>query len=130
MTNHWVDLKNSDAFLVIGANPAENHPISFKWITAAMEERGAKLIVVDPRFNRSASKADIYAPMRSGTNIAFFGGLINYVIQNKLYHEEYVKSFTNALTLVNADYKGPPDLDGMFSGYNKDTKPYDAATSQ
>ena len=130
MTNHWVDLKNSDAFLVIGANPAENHPISFKWITAAMEERGAKLIVVDPRFNRSASKADLYAPMRSGTNIAFLGGLINYVIQNKLYHEEYVKSFTNALTLVNADYKGPPDLDGMFSGYNKDTKAYDGATWQ
>lgn len=130
MTNHWVDLKNSDAILIIGGNPAENHPISFKWITAAMEDRGAKLIVVDPRFNRSAAKADVYAPIRSGTDIVFLGGLINYVIQNKLYNEEYVKAYTNALTLVNADFKGPADLDGYFSGWNKDAKAYDTATWQ
>ena len=130
MTNHWVDLKNSDAILIIGGNPAENHPISFKWITTAIEERGAKLIVVDPRFNRSAAKADVYAPLRSGTDIVFLGGLINYVIQNKLYNEAYVKAFTNALTLVNADFKGPADLDGYFSGFNKDTKAYDGATWQ
>src|SRR5512142_17572 len=130
MTNHWVDLKNSDVILIIGGNPAENHPISFKWITAAMEDRGAKLIVVDPRFNRSAAKADVYAPIRSGTDIVFLGGLINYVIQNKLYNEEYVKAYTNALTLVNADFKGPADLDGYFSGWNKDTKAYDTATWQ
>ena len=130
MTNHWVDLKNSDAILIIGGNPAENHPISFKWITTAIEERGAKLIVVDPRFNRSAAKADVYAPLRSGTDIVFLGGLINYVIQNNLYNEAYVKAFTNALTQVNADYKGPADLDGYFSGFNKDMKAYDGATWQ
>lgn len=130
MTNHWIDLKNSDAILVIGGNPAENHPASFLWINKAIEERGAKLIVVDPRFNRSAAKADIYAPLRSGTDIVFLGGLINYAIENKLYSEEYVKAFTNALTLVHPDYKGPADLDGFFSGFNKDTKAYDGATWQ
>ena len=128
MTNHWIDLKNSDAILIIGGNPAENHPASFLWINKAMEERGAKLIVVDPRFNRSAAKADIYAPLRSGTDIAFLGGLINYTIQNKLYNEEYVKAFTNALTLINPDYKSPADLDGLFSGYNKDTRAYATAS--
>ncbi|CAG0941487.1 partial formate dehydrogenase major subunit, partial [Anaerolineae bacterium] len=130
MTNHWVDLKNSDAVLIMGGNPAENHPASFLWITKAMEERNAKLIVIDPRFNRSAAKADIYSPIRSGTDIVYLGGLINYTFQNKLYQEEYVKAFTNALTLINADYKGPADLDGLFSGYNKDTKAYDVTTWQ
>ena len=130
MTNHWVDLKNSDAVLIIGGNPAENHPISFKWITAAMEERGAKLIVVDPRFNRSASKADLYAPIRSGTDIVFLGGLVNYVIQNKLYNEEYVRSFTNALTSISADYKGPAELDGYFSGFKQSNAAYDPTTWQ
>jgi len=130
MTNHWVDLKNSDAFLIIGGNPAENHPISFLWMTKAMEERGAKLIVADPRFNRSAAKADIYAPLRSGTDITFLGGLINYTLQNKLYNEEYVKAFTNALTLINPDYKDAADLDGLFSGYNQDTRSYSNVTWQ
>ncbi|MBI3915002.1 MAG: molybdopterin-dependent oxidoreductase, partial [Chloroflexi bacterium] len=128
MTNHWIDLKNSDAILIIGGNPAENHPASFLWINKAMEERNAKLIVVDPRFNRSAAKADVYAPLRSGTDIAFLGGLINYTIQNKLHNEEYVKAYTNALSLINADYKGPADLDGLFSGYNKDTRAYATTT--
>ncbi len=130
MTNHWVDLKNSDAILIIGGNPAENHPASFLWITKAMEERGAKLIVADPRFTRSAAKADVYAPLRSGTDIAFLGGLINYTLQNKLYNEEYVKAFTNALTLVNADYKGPADANGLFSGFSADSKSYSTATWQ
>ncbi len=130
MTNHWVDLKNSDVVLIMGGNPAENHPISFTWITKAMEERNAKLIVIDPRFNRSASKADIYSPIRSGTDIVYLGALISYTLQNKLYQEEYIKAFTNALTLVNADFKGPADLDGVFSGFNKDTKAYDVATWQ
>ena len=72
MTNHWIDLKNSDVILIMGSNAAENHPISFKWITQALEN-GAKLISVDPRFTRTSSKADIYAPIRAGTDIAFFG---------------------------------------------------------
>ena len=87
MTNDWVDLKNSDCIMAIGGNPAENHPASIYWVNKA-REKGAKLVVVDPRFNRTAAIADFYAPLRSGTDIVFLGGLINYVIQNKLYNEE------------------------------------------
>ncbi len=129
MTNDWIDLKNSDCVLVIGGNPAENHPASIRWINKA-RERGAKLVVVDPRFNRTAATADFYAPLRSGTDIVFLGGLINYVLENKLYNEEYVKYYTNALTLINPDFKGPADLDGYFSGFNPEKKTYDSATWQ
>jgi len=129
MTNDWMDIKNSDCVLVIGGNPAENHPASLRWINQA-RAHGAKLIVVDPRFNRTAATADFYAPLRSGTDIVFLGGLINYTLQNKLYNEEYVKYYTNALTLINPDYKGPPDLEGYFSGFNPEKKAYDTATWQ
>ncbi len=117
MTNHWIDLKNSDVFLMCGSNAAENHPASMMWINKARDERGAKLIVVDPRFTRSAAKADIYLPLRSGTDIAFYGGMMKYILDNDLYHEEYVVHFTNAATLINADFRGPEDLDGLFSGF-------------
>jgi len=76
MTNHYIDFKNSDVILIMGSNPASNHPISFKWITKAME-KGAKLLCVDPRFTQSAAKSHVYAPLRSGTDIAFLGGMIN-----------------------------------------------------
>ena len=117
MTNHWVDLKNSDVIMLQGSNAAENHPASFNWIHRAREDRGAKLIVIDPRFTRSAAKADLYAPIRSGTDIAFYGGLTKYVIDNELYHKEYVAVYTNAANLIHPDYKGPDDLDGLFSGF-------------
>jgi formate dehydrogenase major subunit len=80
MTNQWRDLKNADAILVCGANPAENHPASMAHINRARDDRGAKLIVVDPRFTRTASTAEIYAPIRSGTDIAFWGGLMSYIL--------------------------------------------------
>ncbi len=114
MTNHWVDLKNADVIMINGSNAAENHPASMAWVNKARDERKAKLIVVDPRFTRSAAKADIYAPIRSGTDIAFYGGLMKYVIDNNLYHEEYVVHFTNAATLINPEFQGPEDLDGSF----------------
>jgi anaerobic selenocysteine-containing dehydrogenase len=129
MTNDWVDIRNSDCILVIGGNPAENHPASILWVNKAREQ-GAKLIVVDPRFNRTAAVADFYAPLRSGTDIVFLGGLIYYTLQNRLYNEEYVKYYTNALTLINPDYKGPADLDGYFSGFNAEKQAYDSATWQ
>ena len=125
MTNHWIDLKNANVILIMGANPAENHPISFRWIMKA-KDAGAKVICVDPRFTRSASKADLYAPLRSGTDIAFLGGMINYILQNKLYFEEYVKSYTNASYLVNADFKMPGELGGLFSGYDAKKRSYNA----
>jgi formate dehydrogenase major subunit len=130
MTNDWADAKNSDCIFVIGANPAENHPASMLWVNAARDNRGAKMIVVDPRFTRSAATADLYAPIRSGTDIIFLGGLMNYVIQNKLYNEDYVKYYTNALTLINTDFQGPADLDGLFSGYNADKRSYDTKSWQ
>ena len=127
MTNHWVDLRNADVILVMGSNPASNHPISMKWIMKA-KEKGAKLIVVDPRFTQTAAKADIYAPLRSGTDIAFISGMIKYIIDNNLIFKDYVVSYTNASFLVNPDFKMPGELDGVFSGFNEKTNKYDKKT--
>jgi formate dehydrogenase major subunit len=128
MTNHWIDIRNADVILVMGSNPAENHPISMKWVKEAREKRGAKLIVVDPRFTRTAAKADLYAPMRSGTDIAFLGGMIKYILDNNLYFREYVNEYTNAPFLVNPDFKTAGDLNGLFSGYDQKTRKYDKKT--
>jgi len=130
MTNDWTDIKNSDCILVIGANPAENHPASMSWVNEARDKRDAKLVVVDPRFTRTAATADLYTFLRSGTDIVFLGGLMNYAMQNKLYNEEYVKYYTNALTLINTDFQGPADLDGLFSGYDAEKRAYDTTTWQ
>jgi formate dehydrogenase major subunit len=127
MTNNWIDIRNADVILVMGANPAENHPISMKWVLKA-KENGAKLIVVDPRFTRTASKADIYAPLRSGSDIAFLGGMVRYILDNNLYFRDYVVNYTNASFLVNPDFRGPSQLDGLYSGFNPKTKKYDKAT--
>ena len=130
MTNDWTDIKNSDCILVQGANPAENHPASMAWVNEARDKHGAKLIVVDPRFTRTAATADLYVALRPGTDIVFLGGLINYTLQNRLYNEEYVKYYTNALTLIHPDFKGPADLDGLFSGYDAEARSYDTASWQ
>ncbi len=127
MTNHWIDIKNADVILVMGSNPAENHPISMKWVMRA-KERGAKLIVVDPRFTRTATKADVYAPMRSGTDIAFLGGMIKYILDNNLYFRQYVTDYTNAPFLLNPDFRTAGDLAGLFSGYDPKTRKYDKKT--
>jgi formate dehydrogenase major subunit len=127
MTNHWIDLRNADVVLVMGANPASNHPISMKWIMKA-QEKGGKLVVVDPRFTQTAAKADLYAPLRSGTDIAFLGGMIKYIIDHNLYFREYVVNYTNAPYLVNSDFKLPSELDGVFSGYDEKTRKYDKKT--
>jgi len=124
MTNHWIDFKNADVILIMGANPAENHPVSFRWIMKA-KDAGAKVICVDPRFTRSASKSDIYAPLRSGTDIAFLGGMISYILENRLYFDEYVKNYTNASFLVNPEFKLPGELAGLFSGYDPKKRSYD-----
>ncbi len=128
MTNHWIDLKNSDCIFIIGGNPAENHPASFYWILKAVEDNGAPLIVVDPRFNRSAAKATLYAPIRPGTDIAFLGGMIHYIVENELYHKEYVLHFTDASFLLDPNFKGPAELDGLFSGYDAEKRTYDRST--
>jgi formate dehydrogenase major subunit len=121
MTNHWIDIKNSDCILIMGSNAAENHPISFKFVTEA-QQKGAKLISVDPRFTRTSSKADIYAPIRSGTDIAFLGGMIKYILDGGLYHLDYVAHYTNAPFIVSESFNFD---DGLFSGYDPKTRKYD-----
>jgi len=132
MTNHWIDIRNSDRILIIGSNAAENHPISFKWVTKAIE-RGAKLINVDPRFTRTSSKAHIYSRLRSGTDIAFINGMIKYVLDDMEknpdnYNLEYVTEYTNASFLIDPGFKLPADLDGLFSDYNPDKRSYSKGT--
>lgn len=123
MTNHWNDIQYSDCILIMGSNPAENHPISFRWILKA-QEKGGKIVSVDPRFTRSSAKADIFAPLRSGTDIAFIGGLINYAIENKLYHKEYIVKYTNAAYILDDAYDFH---DGLFSGFDEAGRKYDQA---
>ena len=122
MTNHWVDIKNADVVLIMGGNAAEAHPCGFKWVTEAKAHNKARLVVVDPRFTRSAAVADYYAPIRAGSDIAFLGGVINHLITNKLYHEEYVKAYTDMTFVVRDDYDFK---DGIFAGYDADKRAYD-----
>jgi len=121
MTNHWIDIRNSDCILIMGSNAAENHPISFKWVAEVMK-RGGKMISVDPRFTRTSSKADFYTLLRSGTDIAFLGGMIKYIIENDKYFKEYVAEHTNAPFILSDRYDF---RDGLFSGYDKISRKYD-----
>jgi formate dehydrogenase-N alpha subunit len=121
MTNSWNDIKNADLVLIMGGNAAEAHPCGFKWVTEAMQQRKAKLVVVDPRFTRSAAVADYYAPIRVGTDIAFLAGVINYMLSNNKVHMEYVKAYTNATYLINPDFKFD---NGLFAGYDEAKRTY------
>ena len=125
MTNSWTDIRNTDLVVIMGGNAAEAHPCGFKWVTEAKANRGAKLIVVDPRFTRSASVADVYAPIRQGTDIAFLMGLINYCIQNDKVQWDYVKAFTNAPYIVKDGFSYQ---DGLFSGYDESKRDYDKSS--
>ena len=116
MTNSWTDIRNTDLVVIMGGNAAEAHPCGFKWVTEAKANRGAKLIVVDPRFTRSASVADFYAPIRQGTDIAFLLGVINYCILNDKMQWDYTKAFTNASYIVK---DGFAYQDGLFTGYDE-----------
>ena len=130
MTNHWRDIKHTDLMLINGANPAEAHPVGFQWFLAAKNDPkrgpgaggGAKIIHADPRFTRTSAMADIYARIRVGTDVAYFGGLINYVLQNNLFHDTYVKNYTNASFLVKKEYGFK---DGLFTGYDAASRKYD-----
>ncbi len=125
MTNHWTDIGNADVILIMGSNAAENHPISFHWVTEAMN-KGATLIHVDPRFTRTSAKAHIWAPLRSGTDIAFLGGMIKYITEDiekspQNYNMEYLQEYTNAGWLINPNYGFS---DGIFSGYDASARAY------
>jgi formate dehydrogenase major subunit len=133
MTNHWRDIKNADVILINGANPAEAHPVGFQWFVKAKLDPtrgpgsggGAKIIHADPRFTRTSALADRYLRIRTGTDVAYFGGLINYVLQNNLWQKEYVTNYTNASFIVKQGYGF---TDGLFTGYNKDKRSYDIST--
>jgi formate dehydrogenase major subunit len=133
MTNHWRDIKNSDLILIAGANPAEAHPVGFQWFMQAKldpqrgpgQGGGAKIIHIDPRFSRTSAVADLYVRIRTGTDVAHFGGLINYVLQHDLYHDAYVRHYTNASFIVKEGYGFK---DGLFSGYDPAQRVYNAAT--
>ena len=124
MTNHWRDIRHADLILINGANPAEAHPVGFRWFMKAKIERGAKMIHADPRFTRTSAVADTHLRIRTGTDAAYFGGLINYVLQNELHHDEYVRRYTNAAFVVKEEYEFK---DGLFNGYDAEERTYDPA---
>ncbi len=126
MTNGWIDIKNTDMMLIMGGNPAENHPCGFKWAIEAKVHRNAKTIVVDPRLTRTAANADLYLQIRAGADIAFLGGLIKYAIDNNRIAHDYLVNYTNAAFIIKEGFKLPED--GLYSGFDQEKKTYDKAT--
>ena len=125
MTNTWQDIKNANVVVVMGGNAAEAHPCGFKWVIEAKIENHAKLVVIDPRFTRTASVADLYAPIRPGTDIAFLSGVIRYLLAKDAIQHEYVKAYTNAGLIVKEEFGFE---DGLFTGYKEDTHSYDKSS--
>jgi formate dehydrogenase major subunit len=126
MTNGWIDIKNTDMMLIMGGNPAENHPCGFKWAVEAKVHRNAKTIVVDPRLTRTAANADLYIQIRAGSDIAFLGGVINYAIANNRIAKDYLVNYTNAAFVIKDGFKLPDD--GLYSGFDPEKKVYDKKT--
>src|SRR5215468_8558204 len=111
----------------MGSSMAENHPVGFQWVMEA-RERGAKIIHIDPRFTRTSAMADIWVPLRAGSDIIFLGALVNYVLINNKEFREYVVRYTNAPTILRDDFKDSEELDGFFSGWDEEKKKYDPQT--
>ncbi len=126
MTNGWIDIKNTDMMLIMGGNPAENHPCGFKWAVEAKVHRNAKTIVVDPRLTRTAANADMYLQIRAGADIAFLGGVINYAVANNRIAKDYLLNFTNASFIIKDGFKLPED--GLYSGFDAEKQVYDKKT--
>jgi formate dehydrogenase major subunit len=126
-TNYQQDLANSDCVLFMGSNMAEAHPVGFRWPMKA-KERGATLMHVDPRFTRTSALCDVYVGIRAGSDVAFLGGLIHYVLSNDRWFHEYVLNYTNASTIIQEGFRDTEDLAGLFSGYHGkgETGSYDA----
>lgn len=125
MTNLWMDIKHADVITVMGGNAAEAHPCGFKWVVEAKAHNNAKLIVVDPRFTRTASVADLYCPIRQGTDIAFLSGVAKYLLDNDKLQHRYVSAYTNAGYVVREGYDFS---EGLFTGYDADKRDYDKTT--
>ena len=126
-TTFQQDLQNADCIVIEGSNMAECHPVGFQWVMEA-KARGAKLIHVDPRFTRTSAVADLHVPLRAGTDIAFLGGIIRYVIENDKYFRDYLVAYTNAPTIITEDFRDTEDLDGVFSGLDAEGRSYDFHT--
>lgn len=124
------DLARADAILIMGSSMAENHPVGFQWVMEAREKNNAKIMHVDPRFTRTSAMADIWVPLRAGTDIVFLGAMVNYVLQNEKDFREYIVHYTNASFILRDDYVDSEDLGGVFSGWNEDEQRYDPATWQ
>jgi formate dehydrogenase major subunit len=128
-TTFQQDLANSDCIVIEGSNMAECHPVGFQWVMEA-KARGAKVIHVDPRFTRTSALADIHVPLRAGTDIAFLGGIVNYVLREEKYFREYLLAYTNAATIIAEEFADTEDLDGVFSGLDRENRSYDTSTWQ
>src|ERR1700727_127691 len=118
-------MANSDCILFMGSNMAEAQPVGFRWPMKA-KEKGATLIHVDPRFTRMSAVCDLYVGIRSGSDIAFLGGLVNYVLSNDRWFHEYVLAYTNASTIIEEGFRDTEDLAGMFSGFDPQHESYNA----
>jgi formate dehydrogenase major subunit len=120
-------MANADCIIIQGSNMAECHPVGYQWVAEA-KARGAKVIHVDPRFTRTSAVADKHIPIRAGSDVVLLGALINHVLTHDLWFKEYVSAYTNAATLVHADYRDAEDLGGLFSGFDPETGAYDTAS--
>ena len=123
------DLENADCIVVMGSNMAENHPVGFRFVVEA-QRRGATVIHVDPRFTRTSALANIHAPIRSGTDIAFLGGIIHHILENDLWFRDFVLAYTNIANIIEDGYQDPEQTGGVFSGFNADTGSYKQDTWQ
>src|SRR3954465_3257823 len=119
-----MEMANSDCIVIMGSNMAENHPVGFRFVMKA-KERGATIIHIDPRFSRTSAMADLFVPLRAGSDLVFLGALVNYVLENEKYFDEYVRHYTNASTLISEEYQDSEDLGGLFSGYDPKARSYD-----
>ncbi len=123
-TDYQQDLMHSDCIVIMGSNMAENHPVGFQWVMEA-REKGAHVIHVDPRFTRTSAMATRHIGIRAGSDIAFLGGIVNYIFEHERWFDEYVKHYTNAPVIVDEAFRDTEDLDGLFSGWDAEQKSYD-----
>jgi formate dehydrogenase major subunit len=128
-TDYQQDLANSDCVVIMGSNMAENHPVGFQWVMEA-RERGAEVVHVDPRFTRTSAMATKFVGIRAGTDIAFLGGIVNYILEHDAWFDEYVRTYTNARVIVDERYADAEDADGLFSGWDAEKRKYETDTWQ
>jgi formate dehydrogenase major subunit len=128
-TTFQQDLVNADCIVIEGSNMAECHPVGFQWVMEA-KQRGATIIHVDPRYTRTSAVADVHVPIRAGSDIAFLGGIVHYILSNGREFRDYVVNYTNAATIISDDFRDTEDLDGFFSGWDGERGAYDVASWQ